>query len=137
MGDVLWLGLGVAILAYLAFIAVLVATGRRADARALAGFVPDCVVLLRRLMADPRVSRRHKWLLAGAIAYLVLPFDVVPDFIPVVGQLDDALVVALMLRAVLRSAGPTAVAQHWPGPDASLRALLRLVGMRGHGAGLT
>src|SRR3954451_3000359 len=106
---------------YAGFIVALAVAGRGADARALARLVPDCVVLFRRLLADERVPRRSKLLLAALIGYLVMPLDLVPDFIPVVGQLDDALVVALALRAVLRASGPEVVAEHWPGPPAALR----------------
>ena len=91
---------------YLCFIAWLLLTGRRQDARALAGFIPDCIDLFRRLLADPRVPRRHKLLLGALIGYLAMPIDLVPDFIPVAGQLDDAIIVALVLRTVLRAAGP-------------------------------
>jgi uncharacterized membrane protein YkvA (DUF1232 family) len=114
--------------AYALFVVVLVVLGRREAARALAGFVPDCVVLFRRLVADRRVPRRHKVLLAALVGYLVMPLDLVPDFIPVAGQLDDAILVALALRAVLRAGGPRLVEEHWPGPDASLAILLRLAG---------
>ena len=113
---------------YLAFVGLLLLRGRRSDARALAGFVPDCVVLFRRLLGDGRVSRPRKLLLLGLVAYLVLPIDLVPDFIPVAGQLDDAILVALVLRAVLKGAGPALVREHWPGPAASLGLMLRLAG---------
>jgi uncharacterized membrane protein YkvA (DUF1232 family) len=85
-------------------------------------------VLFRRLLADERVARRHRLLLWVLIAYLALPIDLVPDVIPVAGQLDDAVLVALALRAVLRGGGPAIVREHWPGPDASLALLLRLMG---------
>ena len=55
-----------------------------------------------------------------------MPFDLVPDFIPVAGQLDDAIIVALVLRAVVRSGGPDLLREHWPGPAASLTVLMRL-----------
>ncbi|MFL5845385.1 MAG: YkvA family protein [Solirubrobacteraceae bacterium] len=114
--------------AWALFVVVLLITGRRSEARALAGFVPDCIVLVRRLLADERVPRSRKLLLAGLLAYLALPIDLVPDFIPVAGQLDDLLILALVLRAVLRSAGPELVGELWPGPEASLRVVLRAVG---------
>jgi uncharacterized membrane protein YkvA (DUF1232 family) len=121
----------IAVLAVLAGYAVLVGglvlAGRRTAARALAGFIPDCLVLVRRLLADPRVPRSRKALLGLVLAYLALPFDLVPDFIPVAGQLDDAIVVALVLRSVLRSAGDGLLSEHWPGPQSSLDVLRRLV----------
>ena len=99
----------------------------RTDVRALAGFVPDCAVLFGRLLRDPRVPWRTKALVAALIPYLALPFDVIPDFIPVAGQLDDAVLVAFVLRRVARG-NPELVRELWPGPESSLRLLLRLVG---------
>lgn len=126
----LWLllALGVSILVWLGFVIALLAAGRREDARALAGFIPDCIVLISRLMRDDRVPRRRKLLLAALLGYLALPFDLVPDFIPVAGQLDDVLVVALVLRRFLRSGGADLVREHWPGPERSLALVLRLAG---------
>ena len=100
--------------------------GRRTDARTLAGFVPDCVVLMTRLLRDPRVPRRSKVLVAALIPYLALPFDLIPDFIPVVGQLDDAILVALVLRRVVLRTDPELLRELWPGPEASLQIVLRL-----------
>ena len=111
---------------YLALIGGLVAAGRRTDARGLAGFIPDCLVLMQRLLCDDRVHRRRKLVLVGLVAYLSLPLDLVPDFLPVVGQLDDAIVAALAIRYVLRSGGPGLLQEFWPGPDVSLNAVLRL-----------
>jgi uncharacterized membrane protein YkvA (DUF1232 family) len=102
--------------------------GRRSDARALAGFVPDCVVLFKRLLGDRRVSRPRKVLVAMLVAYLALPFDLVPDFIPVAGQLDDAVLVLLVLRTVLRGGGRALVREHWPGPASSRALMERLAG---------
>jgi uncharacterized membrane protein YkvA (DUF1232 family) len=125
----LLLGLGV-LVAYAAGIATLLLAGRRVDARAWAGFVPDCLVLARRLLSDARVPRRPKLLLGALAAYLALPIDIVPDFLPVVGQLDDAIIVALVLRTFVRDAGAGLIREHWPGPDLSLRMVLRLAGHR-------
>ena len=119
------IGLAVTLVLYLGFVGALVAAGRRDSARAVAGFVPDCIVLFRRLLADGRVPRSRKLVLWGLIAYLALPIDVVPDFIPVAGQLDDVVVVVLALRLVLRG-GRDLVAELWPGPPASLELILRL-----------
>lgn len=113
---------------YAAFVLGLVVAGRHETARGLAGFLPDCVVLVRRLVADPRVPRRRKlvlWLVAG---YLAFPIDLVPDFIPVAGQLDDAVVIALGLRALLKGSGADLLREHWPGPQGSLAVVLRLAG---------
>jgi uncharacterized membrane protein YkvA (DUF1232 family) len=109
----------------------LVLLGRREDARALAGFVPDCVVLFRRLLGDRRVPRRRKLLLLALVAYLASPIDLVPDFIPIAGQLDDAIIVAFVLRVIMRSADRELVRQHWPGPASSLGALVRVAYGRG------
>jgi uncharacterized membrane protein YkvA (DUF1232 family) len=73
-------------------------------------------VLVRRLLGDPRVPRRHKLLLGALVAYLASPIDLVPDFIPVAGQLDDSILVALVLRAVARGCGRELLEEHWPGP---------------------
>ena len=95
-----WLlvSLAVIVVVYSVLVGWLVARGRREDARALATFIPDCIVLVSRLAREPRVPRRRKLLLVGLVAYLSLPFDLVPDFIPVAGQLDDVIIVALVLR---------------------------------------
>ena len=122
----LLLGLGVTLVVYAALLVALLLAGRRVDARALATIIPDCLMLLRALLRDPRVPRRRKLLLAALLAYLAMPIDLVPDFIPIAGQLDDAIVVALVLRAVLRSAGPELLCEHWRGPQRSLDVLLRL-----------
>lgn len=120
---------GAAVLAlYVLFVLGLLVAGRRSEARAVAGFVPDCVVLFKRLLQDERVSRPRKFLLAGLVAYLAMPLDLVPDFIPVAGQLDDAILVALVLRTVLRSARTELIREHWPGPESSLALMLRAAG---------
>lgn len=111
---------------YAVAVLALIVSGRRTEARAFAGFIPDCVVLVCRLLSDPRVPRRRKVLLGGLVGYLVLPFDLVPDFIPVVGQLDDAILAALVLRTVLRAGGEELLREHWPGPEQSRSVVQRL-----------
>lgn len=108
------------------FVVWLVAVGRRGDARALATFIPDCVLLAARLARDPRVPRRRKLLLLALAAYLASPIDLVPDVIPVVGQLDDAIIVALVLRHFVRAGGEPLIRELWPGPERSLALILRL-----------
>ena len=93
--------------------------------------LPDLVRLLRRLAADPSVPRGVRirlWLLLG---YLALPLDLVPDFIPVIGYADDAVIVALALRSVTRHAGAEALSRHWPGSPEGLAAVRRLAGISG------
>src|SRR5205809_4565550 len=119
-------GLSLTFALYVLFIAALFAAGHRTDARALATFIPDCLVLFQGLVRDPRVPAGRKLLLVAMIAYLAMPFDLVPDFIPVAGQLDDAIIVALVLRAVLRASGPELLREHWRGPTRSLSVLMRL-----------
>ena len=121
------IGVCAVVAAWAALLCGLVLAGRSAAAREIAAFVPDCLVLLRRLLADRRMPRRRKLLLFALVAYLAMPFDLVPDFIPVAGQLDDALLVAWALRAVLR-ADPALVREHWPGSPAGLAAIMRLAG---------
>jgi uncharacterized membrane protein YkvA (DUF1232 family) len=121
-------GLAACVVTWVAAIGLFVVVGRREDARALARFIPDCLVLVARLLRDPRVPRRKKLLLALLAGYLAMPFDLVPDFIPVAGQLDDVVIVVLVLRLVLRGGGETVVRDHWPGPDSSLRIVLRALG---------
>jgi len=91
--------------------------------------LPDLVRLLRRLAADrslPRGARVRLWLLLG---YLAMPFDLVPDFIPVIGYADDAVLVAVVLRSVVRLAGAEAIERCWPGTPEGLAAIGRLVGL--------
>lgn len=105
--------------------------GRRLAAREVALFVPDCVVLLRRLLGDERVPRSRKLALGVLLAYLALPIDLVPDFIPVAGQLDDAILLAFVLRWVLRSDGPDLIERHWPGGPRGLSLIRTLAFGRG------
>lgn len=72
------------------------------EARRLARTVPDKLALVRRLAADPSTPRRHRLLLLALVAYLASPIDLIPDFIPVLGQIDDAIAVVLVLRIVQR-----------------------------------
>jgi uncharacterized membrane protein YkvA (DUF1232 family) len=94
--------------------------------------LPDLLRLLRRVAADtdaPRVVRVRLWLLLG---YLAVPIDLVPDFVPVLGYADDAIIVALVLRSVARRAGARIINRHWPGTDDGLAALARLTGLQLH-----
>jgi len=125
-----WLLLMLTVVAavYVALIVALVLGSREWDVRMIARLVPYCAILFKRLLGDSRVPARWKVASAFALVYLAFPIDLVPDFIPVLGQLDDAVVVALVLRGLLRSAGPRLMREHWPGPTALLIPLERFAG---------
>ena len=128
-----WLpiGVGAAVALWLLLVGALLAFGRKEDARELLAFIPDCVILVKRLLGDPRVPHRAKAVLISLFVYLVMPFDLVPDFIPVVGQLDDAIVVAVVLAYVVRLAGRDVVEELWTGSDRGLRVVLALTADQG------
>ena len=88
--------------------------------------LPDLVRLVKGLATDPATPRGVRIRLALLLAYLTLPIDLIPDFIPVLGYADDAVIVALVLRSATRSAGPDALAKHWPGTPEGLIALKRI-----------
>jgi uncharacterized membrane protein YkvA (DUF1232 family) len=97
-------------------------------AREIAAFLPDCVGLIRRLLRDPRVPRRPKVALWLLLPYLASPIDLIPDFIPVLGHFDDAVLVAAVLAYVIRRAGRDVVEELWPGSERGLAVVLRLAG---------
>jgi uncharacterized membrane protein YkvA (DUF1232 family) len=119
---------------YLLAVGALIAAGRREDARALAGFIPDCMVLVSRLARDSRISRPRRGVLFLVLGYLALPIDLVPDFLPGIGQLDDAVLLGVALRVVVRGGGVELVREAWPGPQASLTIVLRAAGLETNGA---
>jgi uncharacterized membrane protein YkvA (DUF1232 family) len=84
-------------------------------------------VLFKRLLRDDRVRRRVKVAVALLLLYLLMPFDLVPDFIPVAGQLDDAILVAVVLAYAARSTGRELIEELWPGSERGLRVVLALV----------
>jgi uncharacterized membrane protein YkvA (DUF1232 family) len=88
--------------------------------------LPDLIRLIKRLATDPDTPRGVRIRLAVLLVYLALPIDLIPDFIPVLGYADDAIIVALVLRSATRRAGPDALAKHWPGTPEGLVALKRL-----------
>ncbi|GIH25727.1 hypothetical protein Aph01nite_40370 [Acrocarpospora phusangensis] len=92
--------------------------------------LPDLLRLLRRLAADPALPRGVRIRLGLLLAYLAMPIDLIPDFIPVLGYADDAIIVTAVLRGVVRRAGLAAVRRHWPGTDDGFAALRRLTGIR-------
>ena len=93
--------------------------------------LPDILRMLKWLAADATLPRRVRVGLTLLLGYLALPIDLIPDFIPVLGYADDAIVVALVLRYVTRAAGADALARHWPGTPEGLDAVRRLCRLPG------
>ena len=123
-----WLiGAGVAVGLMLASWTLLVVAARRLPAgplRELARFVPDCVTTVRRLRRDPRVPRRAKVAVVLAGLWLASPIDLLPEFLPVIGPLDDIVVVALALRYAARQVPRQVLLDAWPGDARLLERLL-------------
>ncbi|MCW2841416.1 MAG: hypothetical protein JWR55_2899 [Aeromicrobium sp.] len=119
---------------WLSLVALFCLLGRRYDdparLRDALRLLPDVLRLLRRLAADPAVPRGVRVRLVLLGIYLVLPIDVVPDFIPVIGYADDVVLIALVLRSVARRAGADALDRHWPGTPEGLATLKQLAGVR-------
>jgi uncharacterized membrane protein YkvA (DUF1232 family) len=88
--------------------------------------LPDLLRLLRRMAADPSLPRGVRIRLGLLLVYLASPIDLIPDFVPVLGYADDAIIATAVLRSVVRRAGPDAVRAHWPGSDDGFAALRRL-----------
>jgi uncharacterized membrane protein YkvA (DUF1232 family) len=130
MTLVLTIAIGLA-LTYVALLGALLVTRPKGNLLGEAlRLLPDLLRLLRRLACDasvPRAARVRLWLLLG---YLAIPIDLVPDFVPVLGYADDAIIVSLVLRSVVRHAGAPVVRRHWPGTDDALAALGRLTGLQ-------
>jgi uncharacterized membrane protein YkvA (DUF1232 family) len=112
---------------------VLVVVGRALLARELALLLPNLIRLFGGLLRDRRVPLRAKIVLAIASVWLASPIDLIPEFIPIVGSLDDAIVAALALRFVLRTTDGAVIRQHWHGDPATLQRLLRIVTWGGRG----
>ena len=107
-------------------VVVLVLLGRKSSARELIALLPNLVRLFRGLLGDERVPRSSKALLAFGAAWLASPIDLIPEFLPGIGPLDDALVAALVLRHVVKRAGPDVVMDHWRGDPRTLHVILRV-----------
>lgn len=131
--EVVASAVGGLLLAWLVVVAALWVEQRRhadrSSLRELLRLAPDVVRLLRRLVVDRTVRVSVRAWLVVLLAYLLSPIDLVPDFVPVLGWLDDALIVVIALRFVVRSAGADALERHWPGSPGGLRALRRVAGV--------
>src|SRR6266566_2885805 len=122
----LLIGLAVSVGVYIAVISALYLAGRRSAAREVATLLPNLLMLFKGLIRDPGVPPGSKLLLVFGAAWVASPIDLIPEFIPVLGPLDDAIVAALILRHLLRTAGSDVVTEHWQGDPATLARLLRL-----------
>lgn len=134
-GSFWWdLAIGVAtavLLGWLALVVALVLVRPRGGLlREALRLLPDTLRLIKRLAGDGTLPRDVRIRLALLLAYLALPIDLIPDFIPVLGYADDAIIVTWVLRGVVRRAGIRAVRKHWPGTDDGFEALVRLCGLR-------
>ena len=129
----LLIGAGTALLlAWLALVMALVlARPRGALLTEALRLLPDVLRLIGRLAADPDLPRGIRIRLGALLVYLALPIDLIPDFIPVLGYADDAIIVTVVLRSVVRRAGIGAVRARWPGTDDGFAALARLTGLPG------
>jgi uncharacterized membrane protein YkvA (DUF1232 family) len=124
----LLLGITVALALGLVMVVALFALGRPRTARELVALIPNLLRLFRGLIRDPRVPRRAKILLAVAALWLASPIDLLPEFLPVLGPLDDAIVAALVLRCVLRRTGADVLTENWSGAPETLERIVRLFG---------
>jgi uncharacterized membrane protein YkvA (DUF1232 family) len=122
--------LAVAVGLWLLGILGLYLAGRKSAARELATLLPNIAFLFRGLIRDRRVSRFDKVLLGIGVAWVVSPIDLIPEFIPVVGPLDDVVVAALILRRIIRRTGVDVLREHWRGDPATLDRIVRLLGGR-------
>lgn len=104
-------------------------SSRTAAFRELARFLPDVARLLARLAREPRVPWHAKAIAAGAVAYVLSPVDVIPEFLGPVGQVDDVYLVTKALRHLFNTAGYDVVRQHWAGSDDGFALLLIVAGI--------
>jgi uncharacterized membrane protein YkvA (DUF1232 family) len=122
----LLLTLAIIVAVWVVLIGALLLAGRGGTARQVATFLPNLILLFRGLWRDPRVPRGSKLLLGFGLVWLASPIDLIPEFVPVVGPLDDAIVAALILRSVARRVGKSVLAEHWRGDPATLDTFFRL-----------
>ncbi|MEO7837181.1 MAG: DUF1232 domain-containing protein [Acidimicrobiales bacterium] len=115
---------GAVLLASWALIVILAARLPEGTLKELAGFLPDCVITVRCLRRDSRVPRRAKLAVGFAGLWVLSPIDLIPEFLPVIGPLDDVVVVALALRYAARQVPPAVLFEAWPGRPAVMERLL-------------
>jgi uncharacterized membrane protein YkvA (DUF1232 family) len=118
------------VLVWVALIAALWRVKGRVDLGEALRVLPDVLRLLKRLAGDPTLPRRVRITLWLLLAYMFSPIDLIPDFIPIIGYADDAIIIVLALRSVVRRSGVDAIRRHWPGTPDGLAVILRLAGAK-------
>ena len=98
------------------------------SARELVGVVPDLVRMLRDIVRDPASPLDVRIVLVGLLVWIVSPIDLIPEFIPGLGPLDDVIVAVVALRYVRRRIGIDGIRARWAGSDDGLRLLVRVIG---------
>lgn len=137
MTDSWWLDLLISLAIAIAtiwivlIVALVIIRPRGAMLKEALRLLPDVLRLIRRLAADPQLARGVRVRLALLMVYLALPIDLVPDFVPVLGYADDAIIATWVLRGVVRRAGLEAVRRQWPGTEDGFAVLCRLTGLHG------
>lgn len=114
---------------WLVIVGVLFVFGKKVAAGEVAMFIPNLGRLFKDLMKDPRVPRRSKFWLVFGIGWFAWPIDLIPEFIPVIGPADDAVVAILVLRQLVKAAGRDVVLERWQGEQATIERLLRFAGL--------
>jgi uncharacterized membrane protein YkvA (DUF1232 family) len=126
MWRALAISLGALVVLWVAFVGfVSVVRPKGASLGDTVRLLPDTLRLVRRLATDREIPRRVRWPVWLLLAYLASPIDLIPDFIPVIGYADDAILTSFVLRRVLRRAGPDKLTQHWPGSPEGLASVER------------
>jgi uncharacterized membrane protein YkvA (DUF1232 family) len=110
---------------WLIAVLILIILGKRSHAQQMLRLFPHLLMLFRGLLTDPRVSRPSKVLLALATLWIASPIDLIPEFIPVVGPLDDAIVAGLVLRHIVKRTDRSVLLEHWRGDAAALDWIIR------------
>jgi uncharacterized membrane protein YkvA (DUF1232 family) len=119
------IALAIAVALYACLVVALILAGRRSLAREVALLLPNLALLLKDLIRDPRVPRSSKVLLWIGVVWVASPIDLIPEFIPFLGPLDDAVVVALILRRLVKTAGREVIEEHWRGDPVTIARLMK------------
>ncbi|HEX5455992.1 MAG TPA: YkvA family protein [Candidatus Saccharimonadales bacterium] len=111
---------------YALFLGGVALAAKGLEAGEIAAIVPSGPSLLKNLMSDPRLGLTHKIVLTLAAGYMLSPLDLVPDFLPVVGYMDDAIILILAIKFIARHFGLEIISEHWHGPEKVLEIIIKL-----------